>query len=72
MCLFVCLPQVAVLNANYMAARLKDHYEVLFIGDGKFGIKHISNLELVQTKHRLKLEVPKAVNCLDLLVSRIA
>ena len=60
------------MNANYMAARLRDHYEVLFIGDGKFGIKYISNLELVQTKHRLKLEVPKTVNCLDLLVSRIA
>ena len=26
-------PQIAILNANYMAARLRDHYDVLFIGD---------------------------------------
>ncbi|KAK3716749.1 hypothetical protein QZH41_018229 [Actinostola sp. cb2023] len=26
--------EVAILNANYMASRLKDHYDVLFIGDG--------------------------------------
>lgn len=25
--------QIAILNANYMAARLRDHYDVLFIGD---------------------------------------
>ncbi|XP_031561136.1 glycine dehydrogenase (decarboxylating), mitochondrial-like [Actinia tenebrosa] len=26
--------EVAILNANYMASRLKDHYDVLFVGDG--------------------------------------
>ncbi|EDO44072.1 predicted protein [Nematostella vectensis] len=26
--------EVAILNANYMAARLKDYYAVLFVGDG--------------------------------------
>ncbi|KAM7446728.1 hypothetical protein ABFA07_004971 [Porites harrisoni] len=25
--------KIAILNANYMAARLRDHYDVLFIGD---------------------------------------
>ena len=27
-----CIIQVAILNANYMAARLQDHYKVLFRG----------------------------------------
>ena len=32
---------MAILNANYMARRLKDHYNILFAGEkGQFGILH--------------------------------
>lgn len=40
---YVCIfhLQIAILNANYMVARLKDHYKILFTGSqGWIKINH--------------------------------
>ncbi len=49
--------QVAILNANYLRHRLKDHYEVLFTGQGGF-VAHecILDFRSFQLKHDITVD----------------
>ncbi|MDJ0790587.1 MAG: aminomethyl-transferring glycine dehydrogenase [Acidimicrobiia bacterium] len=42
--------EVAILNANYLAAKLKDHYPVLYTGPGGF-VAHECILDIRQIQH---------------------
>ena len=43
--------EVAILNANYMARRLKDYYRTLFTNDEGMKIHRFTNKLILQTYH---------------------